>query len=356
MEVNIFVSELLAARPGPVPLRPVRPTLSDVAARAGVSGQTVSRVVNGSAEVAAPTAARVREAITELGYRPNGAARALQARRSNTIGIVTADSTLYGPTELLYSVESAVRTSGYFVSIVSVPETTTPLIRAAVDRLRSHGVEGLLVLCAPAGPDADLHLDGCDVPTVLVGEQPATATVTGFDEVSGARMMVTHLLSLRHRSVAHVAGPSDHPSSARRLSGWRAALTECGAPIGEQRVGDWSAASGYRAGCDLGRDPGLSAVFCANDQMALGVLRALAEAGRDVPGQVSVAGFDDAPDSAFYQPPLSTVGQDFRRLGARAVQLLQARLSGATDSHPTLLATRLVLRRSTAQAPTGGQR
>lgn len=331
-----------------------RPTLADVAVRAAVSGQTVSRVVNGSTEVTAATTARVMRAIAELGYRPNTAARALKARRSNTIGIVTADSTLYGPTELLYSVENAVRRSGYFVSIVSVPAITAEQIQAAVERLRSQGVEGLLVLCAPAGSPSHLQTGEPDVPTVVVGQQPATATTTGFDELSGARQMVEHLLRLGHRTVRHVAGPPDHPSSQRRIDGWRAALAEIGAHEDPPVVGDWSAGSGYAAGRGLTDDSKLTAVFCANDQMALGVLRALAEAGRVVPDEVSVAGFDDGPESAYYHPPLSTVRQDFRRLGTSAVRQLHARLSGVVpDPGQSLLHTQLVLRASTAPPPGG---
>ena len=331
-----------------------RPTLADVALRAAVSGQTVSRVVNGSTEVTAATTARVMRAIADLGYRPNTAARALKARRSNTIGIVTADTTLYGPTALLYSVESAVRQGGYFVSVVSVPVITAEQIRAATDRLRSQGVEGLLVLCTPAGPPVDLHTGEPDVPTVVVGQQPATATTTGFDDVAGAREMVAYLLGLGHATVRQVAGPADHPSSARRHEGWQAALAQVGAHEDPPAVGDWSAGSGYAAGRRLAAESRLTAVFCANDQMALGVLRALAEAGRAVPREVSVAGFDDAPESAYYHPPLSTVRQDFRELGAAAVRLLHARLSGdVPDAGQSLLHTQLVIRASTA-APPGG--
>lgn len=327
---------------------PTHPTLADVAARAGVSGQTVSRVVNGAALVTPQTASRVRRVIAEMGYRPNSTARALKARRSNTIGIVTADSTLYGRTELLFATERAVRAAGYYVSVFSVSEVTRTDVIGAVERLHGQGVEGLVVLCGPGGPDADLGI-AVDVPTVLTWQAPGSGmSWAAFDQVRGARTVVRHLLSLGHESVAHVAGPADHPAAAPRRSGWASALRRAGLPVPEPLTGDWTAASGYAAGQQLARDPSVTAVFCGNDQMALGVLRAVTEAGRRVPEQVSVAGFDDTADSAYYSPPLTTVRQDFRRLGESSVGLLRRQLTDpATDRRSSMLSTRVVVRAST---------
>lgn len=331
--------------------RTAHPTLAHVAARAGVSGQTVSRVVNGATLVTPETATRVRQVIAEMGYRPNSTARALKAaRRSNTIGIVTADSTLYGLSEMLFATERAVRAAGYYVSVFSVSEVTHAEMTRAVDCLCAHGVEGLVILCGPTDADTDLGLIG-DVPTVLNWQAPGSAlSWASFDQVRGARTVVRHLLSLGHRSVAHVTGPEDHPSTALRRAGWSSALRRAGAPVAEPLTGDWTAASGYAAGLQLARDPTVTAVFCANDQMALGVLRAATEAGRRVPGQLSVAGFDDTADSAYYCPPLTTVRQDFHRLAAAAVDLLRRQVDDPeTERRSAVLSTRVVVRASTAE-------
>ncbi len=329
---------------------PAHPTLADVAARAGVSGQTVSRVVNGATVVTPETATRVRRVIAEMGYRPNSSARALKARRrSNTIGIVTADSTLYGLTEMLFATERAVRAAGYHVSVFSVSEVTRAEVGRAVELLCGQGVEGLVVLCGPTDPGADLGL-GADVPTVLTWQATGSAlSWAAFDQDRGARTVVRHLLSLGHESVAHVAGPEDHPSTAPRRAGWLAALRRAGAPAPEPLAGNWTAASGYAAGRRLARDPAVTAVFCANDQMALGVLRAVTEHGRRIPEEMSVAGFDDTADSAFYSPPLTTVRQDFGLLGQTSVDLLRRQLSDpGSDRRSAVLSTRVVLRASTA--------
>ena len=328
---------------------PAHPTLADVAARAGVSGQTVSRVVNGATVVTPETASRVRQVIAEMGYRPNSAARALKRRRSNTIGIITADSTLYGLTEMLFATERAVRAAGYDVSVFSVCEVTRPEVTRAVELLCGRGVEGLVVLCGPTDPAADLGL-GTHVPTVLAWQAPGSQlSWAAFDQVRGARTVVRHLLSLGHESVAHVSGPDDHPATAPRREGWLSALSRAGARVPEPVAGDWTAASGYAAGRRLVRDPAVTAVFCANDQMALGVLRAVMETGRRVPEEVSVAGFDDTADSAYYSPPLTTVRQDFSRLGRSSVELLREHLTDAdAQRRSALLPTRVVVRASTA--------
>lgn len=332
-----------------------RPTLADVARRAGVSGQTVSRVVNDVQVVTSETAARVRLAIDELGYRPNGAARALKAGRTNTVGVVTADSTLHGATSLLYSVERAVRVAGLFVSVSSVSANERSEIVRAARSLQSQGVDGLLVLCPVRGPEAVVGPGDVDVPVVLAWAHPGGRwACASFDEQRAAGDVTHHLLELGHRTVHHVAGPADHPSSAERERGWRTALTTAGAPVHPPDPGDWGAASGYAAGHRLSVDETVTAVFCANDQMALGVLRAFAEAGRPVPRAISVVGFDGSADSEFYQPPLTTVRIDFDRLGRRCVELLRRQIADP-DPAPSvsLLPAEIVLRDShAAPSPT----
>lgn len=329
-----------------------RPTLADVAKRAGVSGQTVSRVVHGAAVVTRETAARVQLAIDELGYRPNGAARALKAGRTNTVGVVTADSTLHGSTSLLYAVERAVRAAGFFVSIASVSLNDRAEIVRAARWLQSQGADGLLVLCAVQGRETVIAADDVDVPVVLAWAHPGGRwACASTDEQRAAGDITTYLLGLGHRTVHHVSGPADHPSTALRRQGWRSALTGAGAPVPAPLTGDWGAGGGYAAGRRLATDEGVTAVFCANDQTALGVLRALAEAGRAVPRTVSVVGFDGSEDSGFYQPPLTTVRIDFDRVGRRCVDLLRRQITDPDPAPPTVLLPAEIVLRSSHAAP-----
>jgi DNA-binding LacI/PurR family transcriptional regulator len=334
-----------------------RPTMADVARVAGVSSQTVSRVANGSANVNPETAARVAQVIAELGYRPNGSARALKARRSNSIGIITSDTTLYGPTSLLLGVEQAIRNAGYYVSVCTVSTDTRPLVLEAAERLQSQGVEGLVVLCSMAGDVAILNENDVDVPVVLTW-RPAGGRLpyVGTDQSGSAAAATNYLLKLGHRTVVHVSGPPTDPSTAPREAGWRNALLAAGATVEAPFTGDWSAASGYDAGRQIARDDSVTAVFAANDQMALGVLSALSETGRRVPADVSVVGFDDMPDAAFFAPPLTTVRQDFRRMGTRFVEVLRRQMDAPdVPVRPSILRNELVIRASAAPPQTSAR-
>lgn len=330
-----------------------RPTLADVARHAGVSGQTVSRFVNDPGLLAAPTAERVRRSVEELGYRPNGVARALKAGRTNTIGLVTADSTDYGPTTLLYAAEQAVRAAGHYVSVSSVPWIDGGRILKAAESLRDQGVDGLLVLCAIPGGFSPLAAGDIGLPTVLAFH-PVDGSLpwASFDDAGAASRLTGRLLRLGHRTVHHVGGPPTHPSAGLREQGWRAALTVAGRTPEPVQPGDWSAESGYAAGLRLAGDPAVTAVFCANDSTALGVLRAMAERGREVPGQVSVVGFDDAPGSRYLNPPLTTVRLEFRDLGERCVELIRSQLADAgCPVSGSLLPAEVVVRASDGPPP-----
>jgi DNA-binding LacI/PurR family transcriptional regulator len=309
------------------------PVMADVARRAGVSHQTVSRVLNGHANVRAETRARVLAAIEELAYRPNSTARALVTRRSQVLGVVAFDTTLYGPASTLFGIEQAARQAGYFVSIVSLKQITERSVAEAIDYLTGHSVDGLLVI-APQRHAADA-LAGvpADLPVVAVegGHAPGLPVVC-VDQAAGAAAVTRHLLELGHRTVAHVAGPLDWLEAGARLQAWQQTLVSAGAPVPPVQYGDWSPRSGYAAGRHLaeqlrdGAADAPTAIFVANDQMALGLLRALVEAGIEVPGQISVAGFDDVPEAEFYCPPLTTVRQDFAEVGRRSLGLLLDRL------------------------------
>lgn len=314
-----------------------RVSMADVAAAAGVSGQTVSRVVNGSPRVDPETRARIEAAMAELGYRPHRAARALRTGRSGTIGVIVATLATVGNSRMLEAVASAAARRDLAVTLISLAERTG--IADAFDRLHDLGVDGAIVLneataiAEGVAPPAGLALVAVDSPG------GAFATVQS-DHAGGAEAATRRLTDAGRRAIAHVAGPAGSFAAAERERGWRAAHD--GPPLREPLRGDWGAASGHAAGVVLAADPGVDAVFAANDQMALGVLRALAEAGRE---DVAVIGFDDVADAADYRPPLTTVRQDFDALGEAAVAALAATLDGEPATR-TVVPTTLIARAS----------
>ncbi|WP_035804280.1 LacI family DNA-binding transcriptional regulator [Kitasatospora mediocidica] len=335
-----------------------QPVMVDVAALAGVSHQTVSRVLNGSPHVRAQTRERVLAAIRKLDYRPNTAARALVTRRSQTLGVISFDTTLYGPSQMLYGIEQAARAAGYYISIASLRDQDTFSVHEAVDRLRDQAVEGIAVIASRVSAMAALARQIATVPMVTVGPtDPGRLPGAGVDNEAGARAAVRHLLDLGHETVHHVAGPDDWLEAKARQVGWRGALQDHGRPVPDCLPGDWSARSGYQAALRLADDPGVTAVFCANDHMALGVVRGLHQTGRRVPRDVSVVGFDDIPEAAFLTPPLTTVRQHFGELGRCGLELLLHRVqfsaptaAGDDSSHQVAIVTpELIVRASSAK-------
>ena len=325
------------------------PVMADVARLAGVSHQTVSRVLNEHPNVRPLTRDKVLAAIRELAYRPNAAARTLVTRRTHTLGVITADTMLYGPTSMLYGFERAAH-DAYFVSVASLPSLDRRSMLDAVDRFIGQGIEGIVVIATQDTAVAALAHVPAEVPLVAVGcGTRASVTSVAIDNMAGAAAATRYLLGLGHRTVYHVAGPSSCLDAKERLDGWRQAVREAGAPEPAVLAGDWSASSGYRLGSQLAAEPGLTAIFCGNDTMALGVMRALAERGLRVPGDVSIVGFDDVPEAGFYLPPLTTVRQDFGKVGRQALSTLVDRMSGAIPAGPRVrVAPELIVRASAA--------
>lgn len=327
--------------------------MADVGRLAGVSHQTVSRVINGSRHVRPETRERVLEAMRELGYSPNPVARALVTGRSQMLGVVSFDTTLYGPASTLLGIERAAHEAGYFIVVASLEALDRASVTDAVSRLSRQGVDGVLVIAPHQdASDALLHVPP-DIPLVAVEAGPAgTVPLVAVDQYAGAVSATRHLLDLGHETVWHIAGPSDWLEARQRREGWRATLEAAGLEPPPPLIGDWSARAGYDLGRRLSADRSVTAVFVANDQMALGVLRAMHEAGRRIPRDVSVVGFDDVPEAPYFTPPLTTVRQDFDEVGTRSLRLLvrtiQAGKRIASDSR---VAPQLVLRASTAVAP-----
>jgi DNA-binding LacI/PurR family transcriptional regulator len=328
--------------------------MADVARAAGVSHQTVSRVLNGSANVRPETRDRVIRAVRELDYRRNSMARALVTGRSRTLGVVSFDTTLYGPASTLFGIERAAHAEGYFVSIASVTSLDRASVLAAVEQLREQGVDGVLLITPQeTAVEALLHLPR-DMPVVAVEAGPEEAVpVVAVDQVAGAVTATRHLLELGHRTVWHVAGPSDWLEARQRTEGWLTALEEAGADVPPVLPGDWSAQSGYDLGRRLATVRDVTAIFAANDQMALGILHALHEGGREVPRDLSVVGFDDIPEARFFIPPLTTVRQDFNEVGRQSLVLLLDEIGAAQrSSERVVVQPEFKLRQSTA--PPGG--
>jgi DNA-binding LacI/PurR family transcriptional regulator len=324
------------------------PAMVDVARLAGVSHQTVSRVLNNHPNVRTETAQRVRAAIVELGYRPNRAARALVTGRSQLLGVVALNTTLYGPASLLTAFDQAAGSAGFTVSVGSVGSLDRQSISAVVERHLDMRVAGIVVIAPVASAAEALEGLSTDVPLVTVDGDPArpTAGVT-VDQEAGARAATQHLLDAGHRTVWHVSGPAEWFDSAGRVKGWEATLRDAGAEVPPVLPADWSAASGYRVGQTLARIPEVTAVFAANDHLALGILRALHERSLRVPDDISVVGFDDVPEAGYFIPPLTTVRPDFHAVAERALNLLLAQIAaGEPSTEQYNLAPTLVQRQS----------
>ncbi|NHC46686.1 LacI family DNA-binding transcriptional regulator [Motilibacter aurantiacus] len=330
-------------------------TLADVAAATGVSHQTVSRVLNDSPAVRPETRERVAAVIEQLGYRPNPAARALATRRSLTLGVVSFDPTLHGPASTVHGIEVAARAAGYFVSVAGLDSPGADGVRRALDRLVGQAVDGV-VLIAPFHEAAAAAAELAErVPVVVVGAGGSTGMpCVGVDQVEGARLATAHLLDQGAGTVFHVAGPEGWTESEERADGWRAALEAAGRPVPPVVGGTWRPSAGYEAGRLLAARGDVEGVFVANDQMALGLLRAFGEAGLRVPEDVLVVGFDDVPEAAYYSPPLTTVRQDFARVGRRSIDLLVERLAqgASVPARYDVVPPELVVRSSSVRART----
>lgn len=325
----------------------------DVAAEAGVSHQTVSRVVNGSSQVRPETVERVRQAMARLDYRPSGTARNLAVGGTRSLGVVSFIGPLFGPMSMLLGIEEAARRRGYATQIVSAHGLDVAQVHAALEEVLRRDVEGLAVI-APTDGQAQMVAG-------LVGKLPVVAVegrladevpFVASDNEAGGRMVADHLLEHGHRVIAHVSGPEDWGEARQRSAGWARRLDEAGAERGPRWAGDWGPGSGYRAGQELlthPRWPEVTAVFAANDSMALGLMAALHQRGVEVPQRVSVMGYDNTPESGWFFPALSTVEQQFDAVGAAAVERLVALLEGGAESEDLLVPPRVVSRSSVAR-------
>ncbi|MGW0827668.1 LacI family DNA-binding transcriptional regulator [Streptomyces sp. NPDC002845] len=338
-----------------------RPVMDDVAQLAGVSKQTVSRVLNENPAVRAETREAVREAMRTLGYRPSRSARSLASGRTRMLGVISFDAARYGPASTLTAINTAAQEAGYLVSSIALDTADRDTVVRAMDRLSAEGADGVIAIAPQRGVAMALAEARLDTPLVMLdnGLGDGTPVVTS-DFRAGARLATEHLLGLGHSAVWHIAGPTGWTSADQRAASWRETLAAAGVRIPEPLVGDWGADSGYALGRRLAERPDVTAVFASNDQMALGALRAFHEAGRRVPEDVSVVGYDDIPEAAHLLPPLTTVRTDFSEIGTRSLRLLLGRLDGldgpdgldgddaaGPGAEPVVVPVELIVRRST---------
>lgn len=334
--------------------RKQRVSMADVAKLAGVSSQTVSRVSNGHPGVVGSTREQVLAAMRELGYRPNSAARALRYGQFNTIGVILFGLASTGNSRTVEAIATHAAAEGYAITLIPIGAPTQDNVLGAFTRMGELAVDAVIVFMEIHLLDAGTLTLPPGVHVVVVDSNAGDQySVVDTDQADGARQAVRHLLDLGHQTVWHLTGPEKSFASQRRAEAWRTALAEAGRPVPPPLHGDWSAESGYKAGVALADEPGCTAVFASNDQMALGLLLAFKDKGKAVPDDISVVGFDDIPDSAFFVPPLTTVHQDFAEVGRRCVQgiLEQIRERGTSQPGTDLVPTRLVTRRSTAPPP-----
>lgn len=331
-----------------------RITIRDVAARAGVSHQTVSRVINNSERVQEKTRKKVEAAIKELGYQPNAIARYMAKGRTKTLACFSPNLTDYTYARIIEGAEFEARQAGYFLMTASAPNTET--FSTLVEQLvASRRTEGLLMI-NPYVDDRYNQLPQ-DSPVVYVGARSSQSTINSMDSVflddeEAGQIATQHLLGLGHRDVALITGPMVEDCSIDRLAGYETVLHSAGIEFDPSLVkeGDWSASTGYDAVIELlAKNVKFSAIFAQNDRMAVGAIKALKEAGRQIPDDVSVVGFDDMPLASYYDTPLTTIRQDTFRMGQEAAKLLIRAIETPEKPHRHLsMPVELVLRKSTA--------
>lgn len=338
-------------REGSMAKRP--PSMLDVAKASGVSHQTVSRVLNDHKSVSDKTRTKVLAAMDKLGYRPNLAARALVTGKSSTIGVLSYDTTLFGPASMLHAVQSSARQLGYAVNVISLKAIARESVENGIQELAHAGVDGIIIIAPYYVGDKPLGDIPGGIPAVIVeGENKGKLPSVNVDQKLGAKLAVTHLIELGHKRIAHISGPKNWFETQKRIDGWKSALENSKLSTKTLVAGDWSARSGYEATKEILKDPKVTAIFAANDSMALGALKALSEAKIAVPSKMSLIGFDNLPESEFLVPELTTIIQDFEEVGKRSLDLLIELIDGKKVAAKRLaIKPTLAIRASTAKAP-----
>lgn len=329
-----------------------KPNIYDVAQLAGVSHQTVSRVINNADYIKVETRSKVQSAMESLGYVPNAAARALVTAKSKIVGILVSDIVYHGPAGMMHAMEKEARRGGFFAISASVDPLDNSSIAQGIEHLRRLGIEGLVVITPQSDSVQAVERLVTDIPVVFIDSPNNSKELSAeLDNYSGAKLATEHLISLGHKEIIHVAGPSGWFDSAPRVAGYKDAMKK--AKLKPQVVdGDWTVPTGYDIGSNLDLDSSkVTAIFAANDHLALGLMRALRQRGYAIPERVSIIGFDDVPEAAYYEPPLTTMRPDFAELGRVAMEMMLGRINRETKLAADTLVPELIVRESTATPP-----
>lgn len=326
------------------------PSMFDVATHSGVSHQTVSRVLNGHKSVTEKTRKKVLKSVKELGYRPNLTARALVTGKTATIGVLSHDTTLFGPASTLHSVQSAARENGYRTTIYSLKSEDSESIVSGISELINDGVDGIVIIAPQIRGTKEVSNVIGNFPAVLVeNESSAALPSVNVDQLYGAFELTRHLISLGHKTIAHISGPKDWYETSKRIQGFKKALSENKLENSFIWEGDWSARSGYELTKKIIKNKKITAIFAGNDAMALGALKALSEADLNVPNDMSLVGFDDLPESQFLTPALTTAKQDFHAVGDQALGILLGLINNSKGRMNVAIKPEMVIRASTAK-------
>lgn len=329
-----------------------QPNIYDVARLAKVSHQTVSRVVNNSSAIRPETKTRVLKAMESLGYRPNNAARALASAKTNMLGILTSDTDFSGPASMVHNMEVAARRAGYFVVTCGIDPSDKDSVAEGLGHLLKLGIEGLVVITPQVEAVEYIRESVVGMPVVTMDSMyRMDELAVSVDNFAGGVAATQHLIDLGHKNILHVSGPKNWFESTTRAAGYTATILA--ANLTPRIVdGDWELATGYEVGLELDIDArAITAVFLANDRLAIGFLRAMRERGIEVPGRISVVGFDDLDESAFVSPPLTTLKQNFEQLGSRAMKLLLDEINGKEVRKLDRIIPELVIRQSSGPIP-----
>ena len=331
---------------------PKQPNIYDVARLAKVSHQTVSRVLNNNPSIRPETKTRVLKAMESLGYRPSLAARALASSRSKMLGILSSDTDFTGPAAMVHHMEAAARAQGYFVVTVGIDANDEDSVQSGIDHLMKLGIEGLALVTPQLRAVEIARAAVSGIPVVTLDSMyRMDELAVSVDNFAGGAAATQHLIDLGHRNIVHISGPQGWFESTTRAAGYTATMLN--ANLTPQVIdGDWLIDTGYRIGKKLDIDSkGVTALFIANDRMAFGCMHAMRERGIEVPKRLSIVGFDDLEEATYSSPPLTTLRQDFKALGNRAMNLLLSEISGTSTKKLDRLIPELIKRGSTAAPP-----
>jgi len=326
-----------------------QPNIYDVARLAKVSHQTVSRVLNKNPSIRPETKARVENAMESLGYRPNLAARALASSRTHMLGILSSDTDFTGPAAMVHYMEIAARQNGYFAVSVGIDANDPKSVNDGIEHFKKLAVEGIAFVTPQLEAVEQVRSQLKGIPVVTLDSMyRMDELAVSVDNFSGGVTATSHLIELGHRNIVHISGPKGWFESTSRAAGYTSTmLTSNLAP--QVIDGDWEISTGYRIGKELDvMGKGITAMFIANDRMALGFMHATREKGLSIPEDLSIVGFDDLDETAYSSPPLTTLRQDFKELGSRAMGLLIAEIAGKPTKKMERLVPDLILRKSTS--------